>query len=72
MLLRTDDLHPDGIRITIRWDKFVIGASLFVPCVNTTKAVQQLTTIASNSGQQITTKIVVENDMLGVRVWRTM
>lgn len=70
--LRTYDIAPDGVRVVIDWNKFVVGSSMFIPCVNTTAAVRQITKITNDRLQQITTKIVVENDLLGVRVWRTM
>lgn len=70
--LRTYDIAPDGVRIVIDWNKFAVGSSMFIPCINTTAAVRQITTITNDRLQQITTKIVVENDLLGVRVWRTM
>lgn len=70
--LRTYDIAPDGVRIVIDWNKFVVGSSMFIPCINTTAAVRQITTITNDRLQQITTKIVIENDLLGVRVWRTM
>ena len=41
-ILRTYDLNPDGIRIVVRWNKFVVGTSIFIPCIDTVKAVQQI------------------------------
>ena len=67
-----DDLNPDGVRIVINWDKMVIGASFFVPCLNTQKAKEQVTTIAKGKRWQVTIKIVIENDKLGIRIWRTI
>ena len=40
--LMTTDLSPDGVRIVINWNKFVPGASVFIPCVNTTRAIDDL------------------------------
>ena len=71
-VLRLDDINPDGIRIVLKWDAFVVGASFFVPCINTELAIKQLTTITDNKLQQVTTKIRVENGRLGVRIWRTL
>jgi hypothetical protein len=71
-ILRTYDINPDGVRIVLDWDAFVVGASFFVPCINTDLAVKQLTTITDNRLQQVTTKIRVENGRLGVRIWRTL
>ena len=42
-MLMLDDLSPDGVRIIVNWDKMVIGASFFVPCLNTHKAKEQVT-----------------------------
>ena len=67
-----DDLNPDGVRIVINWDKMVIGASFFVPCLNTQKAKEQVTTIAKGKRWQVTIKIVIENDKLGIRIWWTI
>ena len=67
-----DDLNPDGVRIVINWDKMVIGASFFVPCLNTQKAKEQVTTITKGKRWQVTIKIVIENDKLGIRIWRTI
>lgn len=71
-ILRTYDLNPDGVKVEINWDAFVVGSSFFIPCINTTLAKRQLTTITDNSSQQVTTKIRVENGRLGVRIWRTL
>ena len=70
MFLRTNDLNPDDVRIIIRWNKFVAGSSIFIPCVNTHKAVQQLNKIATTEGWKTTVKVVLEDGKLGVRIWR--
>ncbi len=71
-VLKVHDINPDGVRIVLKWDAFVVGASFFVPCINTDLAIKQLTTITDNSSQQVTTKIRVENGRLGVRIWRVV
>ena len=58
-MLMLDDLSPDGVRIIVNWDKMVIGASFFVPCVNTHKAKEQLTTITKDKRWQVIIKIVI-------------
>ncbi len=70
--LRTYDIAPDGVRVVIDWDKFVVGTSMFIPCINTTLAVRELTKITSDRSQQIISKIIIEKGCLGVRIWRTM
>ena len=34
MRLSRSDISPDGVRIIIDWDTFVVGTSIFIPCVN--------------------------------------
>ena len=41
-VLKVDDLNPDGLRITVDWEDMSVGASIFVPCVNTEKGKEQL------------------------------
>ena len=68
---RTYDLNPDGVRVIINWDKMVTNASIFVPCVNTDKALKQIKQITKEKGWGIETKILIEGGKLGLRVWRT-
>lgn len=71
-MFMVDDLHPDGVRIAVNWANMVIGASFFVPCLNTHKAKEQVTKIAKGKRWQVIIKIVIENDKLGIRIWRTI
>tara|TARA_Y100001937_G_scaffold24191_1_gene34785 strand:+ start:11 stop:232 length:222 start_codon:yes stop_codon:yes gene_type:complete len=69
---KTDDLHPDGVRIVIDWPSMVVGSSIFVPCINTLKAKAQVKDIIAGFGWGCTSKVVIYNGKLGVRVWRTL
>jgi len=69
---RTDDLHPDGIRVTVDWDKMVVGASIFVPCINTEEAKKQVAKIAKTKGWETKVFIRIEDGRFGVRIWRTL
>jgi len=40
--------------------------------LNTQTAKEQVTTIAKGKRWQVTIKIVIENDKLGIRIWRTI
>ena len=46
LVLRIDDINPDGVRVRINWGAFVVGASFFIPCINVTKGTRQLNAIA--------------------------
>lgn len=68
--MKTDDLNPDKVKVIVEWDKMVVGASVFVPCVDTDKAKQQVSKIAEDKGWTIETRVRIENNMFGVRIWR--
>jgi hypothetical protein len=66
-----DDIDPDGVSITIPWDKFEVGDSVFVPCLNTTRCIWQAREQTQKRDFTISTRICVEDGYLGVRIWRT-
>ena len=71
-VLRTYDLAPDGVRVVIDWGSMVVGASVFVPCINTQGAVKELKRITGEKGWGVAAKVLIENGKLGVRIWRTL
>lgn len=70
--LKVDDLAPDGVPIRVAWDRFVPGASIFVPCVNTVECGQQLNEIAQQHDWVLDMRTRIEGGRWGVRVWRVI
>lgn len=70
--LKTDDLSPDQVKIVVNWNDMVVGASVFIPCVNIVKAQKQLQDIAQRKKWGAETRVRIENGMFGVRIWRTV
>ena len=70
--LRIDDLNPDGVKVIVQWDSMVVGASVFIPCVDTEKAKQQITKIAELKTWQVEMRVRIEDRMFGLRIWRTV
>jgi hypothetical protein len=64
------DISPDGVRIVIDWSKFLPGTSVFIPAINTNKAVDHLLKAARIDKEDITKRVGIENGKYGVRVWR--
>jgi len=71
-VLKIDDIAPDGVRIVIDWGTFELGASMFIPCVDTEEAVKQLRKITSRKGIKFSHKAMIVNEKWGVRIWRTL
>lgn len=63
---------PDGVRIIVDWDKFSVGASVFVPAINLEEAYAQMLKIAELYSWTIEASVRVENGKLGVRFWRVL
>ena len=70
--LKFDELSPDGVRVIVDWDAFVIGASLFVPAIDVVELVDQMRLVAFNKKWEIEYRLRVEDGKLGVRFWRTL
>ncbi len=77
-VIRTYDLHPDGVRLIVDWESMSIGASVFVPCVNTEAASAQAKKIFDDKGWQLHTEMRIEGGThlnvmrLGLRIWRIL
>ena len=63
---------PDGVPITIVWEKFEVGSSVFIPAVNTTKLIKQMHAVSRRLGIQVEPRHRIESGKLGVRFWRIL
>ena len=71
-ILKNFDLDPDCVRVEVNWDKMVINASVFITCVNTQKATQQAKKIAEKKNWEFKIHIRIEDNKLGIRIWRLL
>jgi len=69
-VLKTYDLNPDGVRIIVNWDDMVIGSSVFILSVNIQEALTQIKKVMNAKGWKYQMQIRIEDEKLGVRVWR--
>jgi hypothetical protein len=65
-------LSPDGVRIIVDWDNFPVGASVFVPVIDSDTLHEQLESVASIYKWTMETRYRIENFKLGVRIWRIL
>ena len=68
---KLNDLCPDGVRVVVDWGSMVVGSSIFVPCINTKKATQEIKSLVNEKDWKIESRVCIEDGLLGVRVWRT-
>jgi hypothetical protein len=61
---------PHGVEIVLMWHLLDVGASFFVPCINTSKAKREIKRQASVRDYGIEIRCRIENGIHGLRVWR--
>mgnify|MGYP003350582266 FL=1 len=59
-----------NLPVMIQWDKFKVGTSFFIPCIDRKVTQRFVETEAKRIGVQIICKQVVEKNRYGLRVWR--
>ena len=69
-ILKKYNLNPDGVRIIVNWNDMVIGSSVFILSVNTQEALSQIKKVMNDKGWEYQMQIRIEDEKLGVRVWR--
>ena len=60
----------EKVTYEINWKKFKRGYSFFIPCLNTTQTKTDITDVTARLRYKTVTKVVIEDGVRGVRVWR--
>jgi hypothetical protein len=63
--MKIETLHYD-----VNWAKFRKGYSFFVPCIDHRAARKSLAVVMKRLKMDIVTKVVIEDGVKGLRVWR--
>ena len=68
--LAMSKIISDRVEFEVPWDRFTLGTSLFIPCMNPTETLMTFRKEAQRQGVMFTYRIVVEKGVQGLRVWR--
>jgi hypothetical protein len=60
----------NGVAYNVLWARFKVGTSLFLPCLKAEEARQEVIEVTSRLGFKVQMKLVVEEGIRGLRVWR--
>ena len=75
MIRQEGQVCPDGVVIGINWEKFVVGASVFIPAINLTELNKQMQIIANEKEIKLKGFDRIEAGKLGMRTgyrdWET-
>ena len=63
-------MFTNGVDYQILWSEFKPGSSIFLPAVDTKAAIAAITKESERLEFQFVHKIVVEDGIKGIRVWR--
>lgn len=64
-------MRIEGVSYAVNWRKLHKGCSFFVPCINHRVAKRELNQVAIRLKLDLVTKLVIEEGVKGLRVWRT-
>ena len=60
----------EKVQYLINWKGFEKGASFFIPCLDPVKSKKIIVKETKKRKYVVTTKVVIEDDVQGIRVWR--
>lgn len=63
-------MQVEKVTYEVNWINFKVGCSIFIPCLNPRKAKKELMPPIRRLRYNVVTKVVIEDGVRGVRVWR--
>lgn len=63
-------MRVDGVSYNIDWARFKVGCSFFIPVLNAEDAKARVQEVADRLEFAVAMKIVIEEGIRGLRVWR--
>ena len=63
-------MRVHGISFNVNWAKFGVGTSFFIPCLDEIKAEKQILRVTKRLGFKVKCRVVIEENVKGLRVWR--
>ena len=60
----------ETLNYKINWRNFQKGYSFFVPCIDEKAAREEIARVTKRLKLEVVTKVVVEDGVKGLRVWR--
>jgi hypothetical protein len=58
------------LHFRINWAKFKVGASFFIPCLDTEAAINEVARVTKRLNYTIKTQVLIDKGIHGLRVWR--
>lgn len=63
-------MQVEKVSYDINWKAFKRGRSFFIPCLDPVRAKREILAVTNRLRIQILTKVVIQDGIRGLRVWR--
>jgi hypothetical protein len=63
-------MRVEKVSYQVNWKKFKKGGSFFIPCLDPSEAKKEIALTTQRLRDNTVTKVVIEDGIRGVRVWR--
>jgi acetyl/propionyl-CoA carboxylase alpha subunit len=63
-------MRINDLNYRVAWKRFKKGTSFFVPCIRLEEGKESVKTVAKRLGYRVAIKVVIEDGIKGLRVWR--
>jgi hypothetical protein len=63
-------MRIETLTYNINWSRFRKGYSFFIPCIDCEQAIKIVKRITRKQRIDILTKVVIEEGIRGIRIWR--
>jgi len=63
-------MRVDGVNYAIDWGRFKVGCSFFLPCIHAEEGRKQIRRGVKRFRFKIAIRLVIEEGVRGLRVWR--
>lgn len=63
-------MKVESVNYEINWEHFKVGCSFFIPCLNPPEALKEILRVTKRLKLHVTTKVVIEGKVQGIRIWR--
>lgn len=69
---RTGTIDVDGVPFHLRYFLVDKGSSFFIPCHKHKDVLKQVRAEFTRRGWKLVHRVRIENNLLGIRIWRTL
>lgn len=63
-------MQVEGVNYEINWSRFLMGSSIFIPCLDPRRAKKTVRPIFERLNIDVLMKISIEDGIRGLRIWR--